>query len=136
MYDTKYVCQYKNVDVFLETDTIDDLTKDKIRNILYRNDMLHIFNINDFDETVIDNAMKEIFHSLKNNEEFYELMQKVCKKIIVYAEDAYIGLLLLYSFDYLQTTHMCVSEILETGEITKEHLESLYEVTHIDLPCA
>ena len=31
MYDTKYVCQYKNVDVFLETDTIDDLTKDKIR---------------------------------------------------------------------------------------------------------
>jgi hypothetical protein len=35
-------------------------------------------------------------------------------------EDEKIGLILLYSFDYLFAMHPCVSEFIETGNVSEE----------------
>jgi len=127
MYNTKYVCQY-NSDIFLDTDDINEETKDRIVNILYRNDILHIFDIDDYDEQVIDTVMRELYEKLKINEHFYLLMQTVSIKITGKLDAPDIGLLFLYSFDYLYVSHVCISELLETGEVSKTNLDKLHNL--------
>ena len=128
MYNTKYVCQYNSPDVFLDTDDINEETKDQIRNILYRNDLLHIFDIDDFDEQIIGKAMDELHEKIKINSKFSTLMQMATNKIIGSQTKTDIGLLFLYSFDYLYLTHICVSEFLETGEISNTNINILYNL--------
>ena len=128
MYNTKYVCQYNSPDVFLETDDINEETKDQIRNILYRNDLLYIFDMDDFDEHIIGEAINELYEKIKINNKFFTLMQLVSNKIIGSQSNAGIGLLFLYSFDYLYITHVCVSEFLETGEISATNIANLYNL--------
>ena len=47
MYNTKYLCRYHKDDVFIKTDNVNDNEKDFIRNILYKEDLLNIFFINE-----------------------------------------------------------------------------------------
>ena len=128
MYNTKYVCQYNSPDVFLDTDEINEETKDQIRNILYRNDLLYIFNIEDFDEQIIGKAMDELYEKVKKNNQFYKLLQRVSNKTIGHSVNDEIGLLFLYSFDYLYVSHICISEFLETGEFSETNIEKLYNL--------
>lgn len=128
MYNTKYVCQYNSPDVFLDTDDINEETKDQIRNVLYRNDLLYIFDIHDFDEKIIGQSINEIYEKVKINQPFYTLIQRVSNKIIGSQLKDDIGLFFLYSFDYLYLTHICVSEFLETGEISETSVEQLYNL--------
>lgn len=128
MYNTKYVCQYNSHDVFLDTDDINEETKDQIRNILYRNDLLHIFDIDEFDEVIVNKVIQNLYEMLKQNTGFHSLLQKVSNKIIGISgsEYDYFGLLILYSFDYLHQSHICISELLETGNVSKTNLDILY----------
>jgi hypothetical protein len=43
------------------------------------------------------------------------------------SDDDKLGLVILYSFDFLYITHQCVSEFLEKGFISDEKMELLNE---------
>ena len=127
MYNTRHICRYNDTDVFIESDKINDETKDQIMNILYRNDFLHIFEIDDYDEIHVNKVLDNLYLKLKSSQEFVDIMKKV-SKLTCMVEDEVLGLMVLYSFDYLNITHMCVSEFLETGTVSNEKLVLLNNV--------
>ena len=124
MYNTKYECRYYKNDVFLETDDITEDEKEFIRNILYREDLLHIFSIdaND-DSSVFDKVIAELYAKIHTNGELKECMKLSASKLI--SENEETGLCILYSYDYMYLTHKCISSYLENGIIFEKDLNKL-----------
>ena len=126
MYNTEYECRYFKEDVFLDTDNISDEEKDYVRNILYREDLLHIFNIdsnNVFE--IFDDIFSELYNKIKENDFLKECIEKVASKIMIIDDE--IGICILYSYDYMYLTHKCISEYLKKGVISEENMNLLKE---------
>ena len=121
MYNTKHICDYHSPDIFLkeEEEQLSKEEKDFIVNCLYRNDLLYIFNLEDFEKEFQEKAIfDELYEKIKGNEFLTSCMKKAAHNIGL--EDEKLGLVLLYSFDYLFAIHPCVSEFLETGNVSEE----------------
>jgi hypothetical protein len=132
MYNTKVVCTYNTPEVFLETDNVTDDQKAFIRDVIYRQELLDILSINDIDidndkknsdDLKIDNAIKELYNRVKVCTNLTNCMVKVAGYYATTDEE--IGLMLLFSYDYMYLTHKCISEYLETGEISKNNIKNL-----------
>lgn len=124
MYNTKYECRYYNDDIFLETDEVSADEKEYIRDCLYKEDLLNIFNIddsNDLDE--LSNVILELYKSVNMCEELMECMKIAAARIL--SEDREIGLCLLYSYDFMYLTHKCVRTFLENGKIIEDDFKNL-----------
>jgi hypothetical protein len=120
MYNTKYICNYQATDIFFETDVVTEEEKDFIKNAIYRNDFLYIFNIDDFVEDEINRCIKDLHDKLKDCKELNELMSFLASK---YGSiDKEFGLMLLFSYDFLYLTHPCICDFLENGIISKTNL--------------
>ena len=127
MYNTKFECRYHKEDVFLETDNVNEDEKCFIRDVLYKEDVLHIFNLefnDDFD--IFANAISKLYIMIQDCLPLKECMKQMAAKII--SEDLHIGLCILYSYDYMYITHKCVSEYLDTGIISPENIKLLDEI--------
>ena len=134
MYNTQVVCTYNTPEVFLETDNITDDEKAFVRDTIYRQEFLNILDIdyenddNDNNEK-INSALKELYNKVKDCTELKNLMVKVIKKHMnigkYITSDEELGLLLLFSYDYMYLTHICISEFLETGKISNENITNL-----------
>jgi hypothetical protein len=138
MYQTKYICIYNSNNVFEDNDNVTDSDKDFILNALYRNDLLYIFNLEDFDVENIICKLIELYEKVKCNEFLISCMRKMGEKFLnidttidtnMDKDDTnnINGLIILYSFDYLCLTHPCVSEYLENGFIQEETIKLLKE---------
>ena len=110
-YNTKYVCTYSD-------ENEDDEP--------YRKDLLNIFGIQEFNEEIINNSLTILFHTLKHNERMFTCMKQLASRII--SENAEIGMVFLYSFGYMEKTHACVCEFLETGNISDKTIELLENI--------
>jgi hypothetical protein len=122
MYNTQYICSYMDADVFVETDTVTETDKEFVRNCIYRQDLLNIFNLDNFDESVISEHLATIYDKVIVNSVFYDCIKKVSSMINV---DEKMALLVLYSFDYLYLSHICVCELLESGKISTHNIQDL-----------
>ena len=128
MYNTKVVCTYNTPEVFLETDDITDDEKTFVRDTIYRQELLDVLNIdyenddNDNDEKISE-AVKELYNRVKDCTELTNCMVKVAVNYMTSDEE--IGLMILFSYDYMYLTHMCISEYLETGEISDDNMRKL-----------
>ena len=125
MYNTKVVCTYHTPEVFLETDEITDNEKEFVRNVLYRQELLDIFGKEDFNENEISNSINELYTKLKSCKELIECMRKVAEKFISQQDNEEFGLFILFSYDYMYLTHLCVSDYLENGNLTNDNTSSL-----------
>jgi hypothetical protein len=112
MYNTKYICSYNPFNENLD-----------IQDTLYRKDLINIFMIDEFNETVINKSLQQILNKVQNHPEINMCMKKMAGFMI--SEDLGIGLLLLYSFDLLYLTHPCICDFLETGTIQPGNLTVL-----------
>lgn len=137
MYNTKVVCTYNTPEVFLETDDITDDEKTFIRNIIYRQEFLNVLNIdyeNDHDdnEEKINEAIKELYNRVKDSTCLRKCMVKVVQKHMnlgkYMTSDEELGMMLLFSYDYMYLTHICISEFIETGDINEENIRKLVKV--------
>jgi hypothetical protein len=130
MYDTKFECRYHKDNVFLEGDYVTDEEKNIIRNVLYKEDVLNIFFIDDFDDDfdIFSNVMNELYKKIKDFLPFKECMKKMAAKLM--SEDEQTGLILMYSYDYMYITHKCVSEYLEITTISEENMKLLSEFSN------
>jgi hypothetical protein len=132
MYNTKHICCYFDENIFTKEE-IATLTENEqafVLNCLYRNDLLHIFEIDDFEkcrEQIID----ELYDKLKHSSFFLSCMNQLNKKYNIFEEEReennMLGLVLLYSFDYLYLAHLCVCEFLETGIVSEKNSKLLKE---------
>ena len=134
MYNTKVECTYNTPEVFLETDNITDDEKTFIRNIIYRQELLNILDI-DFENNDEDNdekiseAIKELYNRVKDSTCLRKCMVKVIQKHMnvgkYMTSDEELGMMLLFSYDYMYLTHICISEFIETGNIDDENIGKL-----------
>jgi hypothetical protein len=129
MYDTKFECRYNRDDVFLDSDNINENEKWFVRDILYKEDLLNIFSIDHFDEDfdAFSNLIGELYNKIKECNPLTQCMKKMAAKVI--SEDLQTGLCILYSYDYMNITHKCVSEYLETGSLSEENMKLLEEIS-------
>ena len=134
MYNTKVVCTYNTPEVFLETDNITDDEKTFIRNIIYRQEFLNVLDIDyensyDDNEEKISEAIKNLYNRVKDSTCLRKCMVKVVQKHMnvgkYMTSDEELGMMLLYSYDYMYLTHICITEFIETGTISDENIKKL-----------
>lgn len=123
MYDTKYECRYHTDSVFIETDVVTDDEKDFIRDVLYREDLMHIFYIENYDLCNDFVFISELYNLLFKCEELRECMRLAAAKII--SENEEMGLCILYSYDFMYLTHKCVSYYLENEIVLETDIKLL-----------
>lgn len=124
MYNTKFQCRYHKDDVILDTDDVTEQEIHFIRNYLYKEDLLTILNIDYGDgEDIFENSMTELYEKIKDSEILNNIMEKASS--IILSNDLKNGLCILYSYDYMYLTHKCISEYLDTGNITQENINLL-----------
>ena len=126
MYDTKFVCTYHTPEVFLDTDNVTEDEKEFIRNTIYRQELLYILGMDDYNEAEINTAMNEIYNKAKENDELKKCMNKLAGQFMKADEE--LGLMLLFSYDYMYLTHICISELFETGKIDKKNMLNLNSI--------
>jgi len=127
MYNTKHECLYLSEEVFKNvvdiTEKIMDITEDEkayIQNTMYREDILEIFDVEEFDDEKINIAIHEVYEKVKMNDDLRNIMQLLSAKVL--SSDEEIGFTIMFSFDYLYLSHSCISEYLETGNVSKEKI--------------
>jgi hypothetical protein len=124
MYNTQYIVRYNSPDVFLETDMVTEKEKEFIRNILYKEDLLNIFDIDDCCEETMNNTILDIYDRIKDHEGLKECINQVSSNFSITLEQE-VGFIMLFSFDYLYLTHVCICEFIENGQITDISLSNL-----------
>ena len=124
MYNTKVICTYNRSDVFLESDNITEKDKEFIRDAIYRQELRDILNITEYNEqNMCTYSMHQLYEQIKECNELNECIIKLAGDFN--SIDKEFGLMLLYSFDYMYLTHICVSEFLETGKINDKNITKL-----------
>jgi len=124
MYNTKVACSYNTVDVFLETDNITDREMEFVRDALYRQELLDVLELEEYDEELMSAAIHELYVRVKESPELRKCMLKTAERLV--SADEEVGLLVLFAYDYMYLTHTCICEYLETGKITQTSMDNLY----------
>ena len=123
MYNTKIVCTYNTCDVFLESDNITDEEKEFIRDTIYRQELLNILGMDDYNENEMDKAINELYEKVKKNKELKECMIKLAAHFM--SIDETFGLMIMFAYDYMYLTHICISEFIDTGKISEKNMWKL-----------
>jgi hypothetical protein len=110
-------------DVFVETDDVNDIEKEFIRHCIYRQDLLNLFQLEIFDESVINKNIDKIYDKIKHNPDIVKCVTTIGEQLGV---DNVTSCMILYSFDYMYLTHKCVCELLNIGEISSNSINQLY----------
>jgi hypothetical protein len=129
MYNTKVVCTYHTDDIFIDSDkNISQEERQFIQDSIYRQELLNILDIEDFNEVEMGEALHELYVRLHDCLELNECMSKLAGQFI--SEDKEIGLTILFAYDYMYLTHQCISEYLETGTISEINIKNLRDVVY------
>jgi hypothetical protein len=123
MYNTKAICTYNSSEVFFETDNVTNEEKMFIRETLYRAELLNILGIEEFNEEEMNVAIHDLYERIKDCNQLKECMEKLAGRFM--SEDLELGLMILFAYDYLYLSHICINEYLETGQITEKSIWNL-----------
>ena len=126
MYNTEIVCTYHTDEVFLETDKITEKERNFVRDAIYRQEMLDILVMEDYNEAELLRSINELYKKVHACNGLKRCMLKLAKNYI--SDDPVFGLTLLFAFDYMHLTHICICEYLETGEINEKNMADLNEL--------
>jgi hypothetical protein len=130
MYNTHFICTYNTPEVFLESDILSDDEKKFVRDVIYRQELLNILGMENFNDSEMEREMERIIHELfkKVSENLFlkECMIKLSERFLNIDQE--IGLMLMFSFDYMYLTHICISELLDTGIISDKNMSNLRSI--------
>lgn len=79
----------------------------------------------DFDEDSINQFLTTIYEATKHEELFQELYEYAAATMI--STDPEIGLVVLYSYDYMKLFHLCVLEYLKNKDVSAIERNSKYK---------
>jgi hypothetical protein len=124
MYNTNYECRYYKDDIILKIENCAHDEKEYIKDVLYKEDLINIFNLKESDNLDgLDNILSIIYEKIKNNNELKECMVLSASKLL--SEDEQFGLCILYSYDFMYLTHDCVSDYLKFNFIMEDKITKL-----------
>ena len=118
MYNSKIICTYYSNDIFRENDNITDDEKGLIHDIIYRQEFLNIFGIDEYDDTIVMKSLEELYEKIKYSTFLVECLDILSRQLM--STEPIYGLMLMFSCDYMYCAHECISQFIETGEIIKE----------------
>ena len=125
MYNSKYECRYHLDNLFLDTDEVTDDEKLQVRDLLYKEDLLNIFHVKEYNDEAINEGLKYLYKKTRGNQDLKDCSLKLAGRYL--NQDFEIGLMILFSYDYMHLSHICISEFLETGIISEENMSKLRE---------
>lgn len=127
MYNTKVVCTYNTSEVFLEEDgNVSEEEKDFVRDVIYRQEILNILGIQDYDVSEMEKSIHELYKKVSNNTFLKECMAELTRQFLNI--DKEFGLMIMFSYDYMYLTHICISEFLDTGVISEKNMSNLRSI--------
>ena len=129
-YNSKFICTYNYYDPSL----INTIEKSKLNledcedledmsEYLYKTELLQIFGCKEYDSSVIDGIISDLFMKLSLPVEFTECMRIAASKFL--SEDLEIGFTTLFSYNYMFLTHRCICDFLETVNMSDENVITL-----------
>jgi hypothetical protein len=123
MCNTKIICTYNTDEIFEPTDKLTERDKEFVRDVIYRQELLNILELEDYNNAKIDNGFRTLYEKIK----FYTPLQEIMRKLAgeVMSEDEEVGLIILFSYDFMYQSHKCISELLETNNISDENINLL-----------
>ena len=130
MYNSKFMITYNYYDPALgkfdtKFDPEDVADLEDVVEVLFRAELLQIFNLTEYDDAVIRVVIHELYDKLKTHAAFNECIN--LSKIQYDAEEHDIGFVLLFSYNHLYITHLCIRDFLDTGIINNTHIDLLME---------
>ena len=126
MYNTKIVCTYNTPEVFLDEDNVSEEEKGFIRDAIYRQEFLDILGIEDFDDSEMESKIHELYKKVSDNTFLKECMNKLSGQFM--SIDCEFGLMIMFSYDYMYVSHICISEFLDTGSISEKNMSKLRSI--------
>jgi hypothetical protein len=126
MYNTKVVCTYNTPDVFSVDDTVSEEEKDFVRDVIYRQELLNILGMEEFNDSEMERTIHELFKKVREEPFLKECMIKLSGHFLNIDQE--IGLMLMFSYDYMYLTHICISELLDTGIISDKNMSNLRSI--------
>ena len=123
MYNVKHECMY-NYDVFIPE--VSEHEKYLIQHKLYKQDILSIFSLDEFNETELNINVHKLYERITPNEKLTNIALKAAALVISMDEE--LGFLVLFSFDYLYVTHDCIKDFFKSGSISDKNMNRLEEL--------
>ena len=120
MYNVKHECMY-NYDVSIPE--VSEHEKYIIQHKLYKQDILSIFALDEFNETELNINVHKLYERITPNEKLTSIALKAAA--LVMSMDEELGFLVLFSFDYLYATHDCIKDFFKSGSITVKNMNRL-----------
>jgi len=133
MYNSKIICTYNYYDPSLRETNPEfkiDLSQcedlEDMAEFLYQDELLHVFNVTKYDETIINGIINELYHKLNFHTDLKQCMTILANNIL--SEDLEFGFMVLFSYNYFFLTHRCICDFLETGDISIKNIIALKNV--------
>lgn len=130
-YDSHYKCSYKvnsSVERFKEIEKRErEISLDvDIESEMYRLDLLRIFKLDSYDDARIGKVFDNLLEIIRdtNNDMFMNCLEKAGKLFL--SDDISIGMCVLYSYEYMHLTHICISELINNGIIQNDSVQHLH----------
>lgn len=116
MYNTHYTCFYNNEELMFPIQnklTLEE--KEEIKDLIYKEDILNSFGLNEFDEHVIINEIDNLYNIMKNVSELNDILDILSAKMM--STDRSTGFIILFSYDYFYLTHQIICDFLNDKKI-------------------
>jgi hypothetical protein len=111
-----------------------DLDENFTSKYLYDNELLHAFDMENYDANLLSNKIFQLYYHLTSHREAYPDIHKLLEIANdisikhIYKSDPFNGFMILFSFDYFHITHLCLCDILNPdsfGTISKNNIDFL-----------
>ncbi len=114
MYITDFICTYKQHDI-------------NDQNVIYQQQLLQAFNLDAWDDDIVNTSVKEIYEKIKDNQDINDILNKIKNDeknsvlmLLMGTEDVAI-FQILFRFDLFDITHRLLCTLLTTGKVDKTH---------------
>tara|TARA_B100000902_G_scaffold325998_1_gene320912 strand:+ start:1702 stop:2064 length:363 start_codon:yes stop_codon:yes gene_type:complete len=102
----------------------------KDNDTLFRKEMLDLFQLQEYDET-IHKEVDNLYLKYASNNQIYDIIElmknqkKFTKFQLLGNTDNNTYFMLLFSFDYLYLTHKCLQNLYKNNKITDENYDNI-----------
>ena len=94
--------------------------------LFLQQELLNILGMEDFNDSEMETIIHELYKKISENPFIQECVIKLSGQFLNI--DKEIGLMLMFSYDYMYLTHICVSELLDTGSISETNISNLRSI--------
>jgi hypothetical protein len=96
--------------------------KDKIKDLIYKEDLLNAFGLNEFNDSII-HEIDNLYNNMKYITELHPILDTLAAQIM--STDKSAGFVILFSYDYFYLTHPIICEFLNENKIDNNKIIEL-----------